>query len=421
MSKIYFEPLPKDTLMSDDFKIKLMGGHILGRALIALEIKDDSGDVFTTDGFFMFNPDGVIDLSEQASISGSYKGVDAKGLFGSLGEDFKNFTRSDLKITLKAYVEEVFITEYKTKIRYLKPNVKVKEIKKSKDKIFGTYYLPEVKKLKRAFICLGGSAGNRPHLGAAILSSLGHPVLALSYFNFDGLSKNCVEVPLEIIVNAKKWLQDELKVTDVGIIGCSKGAELALLSSTQQSFNPVVLASPSSHVFQGLGGYSKPKSSWTIAKKPAPYLILKMGAFGFWSFMYRLFRKKPNSFTKVYNKALDKKSKSYLKKKEASRIKSEEIKSNLLMLSGEQDLIWPSAKMAKEIEKTFKSTSKFKCKNIVYEDAGHLTFRNQPGLPVESIIGDKMKLSIGGDPKLNQQANSKMWDEIIKFVSKYKA
>ena len=55
MSKIYFEPLPKDTLMSDDFKIKLMGGHILGRALIALEIKDDSGDVFTTDGFFMFN------------------------------------------------------------------------------------------------------------------------------------------------------------------------------------------------------------------------------------------------------------------------------------------------------------------------------------------------------------------------------
>jgi dienelactone hydrolase len=419
MSDVYFEPFPKDTLMSDGFKIRLMGGHSLERAVIALEITDDSGDVFKSDGFFMFNPDGVIDLSEQASISGSYKGVDAKGLFGSLGEGFKNFTRSDLEITLKAYIEEVFITEYKAKIRYLKPNVKVKEIKKSKDKIFGTYYLPDVKKLKRAFICLGGSAGNRPHLGAAILSSLGHPVLALSYFNWDGLTKNCVEVPLEIIFNAKKWLQDELKVTDVGIIGCSKGAELALLSSSEINFNPVVLASPSSHVFQGLGDYSKPKSSWTKSNKPVPYLILKMGVLGFWGFIYRLFRKTPNTFTKVYNKALDKTSKSHLKKIEESRIKSEKIKSNLLMLSGEQDLIWPSAKMSKEIEKNFKSTAKFKCKNIIYADAGHLTFRNQPGLPVESIIGDKMKLSIGGDPKLNQQANLKMWDDIIKFVSKY--
>ena len=220
-------------------------------------------------------------------------------------------------------------------------------------------------------------------------------------------------MPLEIIFNAKKWLQDELKVTDIGIIGCSKGAELALLSSSEINFNPVVLASPSSHVFQGLGDYSKPKSSWTKSNKPVPFLILKMGVFGFCGFIYRLLRGKPNTFTKVYNKALDKKSKSHLKKTEESRIKSEKIKSNLLMLSGEQDLIWPSAKMSKEIEKHFKSSAKFKCKNIIYADAGHLTFRNQPGLPVESIIGNKMKLSIGGDPKLNYQANSKMWDEIL--------
>ena len=148
MKKVYFEPIPKDSLMSDDLKIRLIGGRNLERALISLEVKDDTNKVFSSDGFYMFNADGVIDLSVQSSISGSYKGVNAKGLFGSLGEDFKNFKRSDLKITLKAYIEEAFVTEYKTKIRYVRPNVKIKEIKKTKDKIFGTYYLPDVKKLK---------------------------------------------------------------------------------------------------------------------------------------------------------------------------------------------------------------------------------------------------------------------------------
>ena len=417
MSKIYFEPLPKDTLMSDDFKIKLKGGHILGRALIALEIKDDSGAIFKSDGFFMFNQDGVIDLSEQASISGSYKGVDAKGLFGSLGENFNNSSRSDLTITLKAFIEEVFITEYKTKIRYVRPNVKVKEIKKAKDKVFGTYYLPDVKKLKRPFVCLGGSDGTRSHLTAAILSSLGHPALAISYFDYEGISENCVEVPLEMVFNAKKWLKDNLKSRDIGIIGCSKGAELALLSSTEQNFNPVILASPSSHVFQGLGSYKKPTSSWSLAGIAVPFLPVKMGFWKLVGFVLKRLRKKPHSFFEVYQKALDKKSKSYQQKRDASRIKVEKLKGDLLMLSGEQDLVWPSARMANDIERNVKC----KCTNVIFEDSGHLTFKQQPGLPFPNVIGDKVRIFLGSDVSKNQQANLKMWDEVIKFVSKYKA
>lgn len=415
MDKIKFEEFHKDCIFSDDFTIKLFGGKKDQRALITCEVLDD-GKKYYSEGLFEFDSKGLIDLSKIPPISGTYKGIDSKGLFGSIPDDFSNKSTNDTPIVLRAYVKDKLECEYKTKIKYVKPGVKVSEVNDKNKQLYGTLFTPSGKSFKRCFLCIPGSSGVRAHIAAAIISAKGYPALAISYFGEKTLPKKCIKVPIEIVSNAKKYMQKMFDVQEVGIISCSKGAELALFSATFEKFNPIVLVSPSSHVFQGLGDYSSPKCSWTVKGQEVPFLLNKNGIFRYLNLMFTVFRKKPNNFNQMYNKALDKDSKKNKIRKEQSRIKVEKINSDVLILAGSEDNVWPAAKMSNEIERNLKG----KCKKVVYEGAGHLTFRFQPGMPVHDIVGDKVQLTLGGDSIINQKTNTAMWNEILTFIKKYK-
>src|SRR5438067_1369515 len=126
-------------------------------------------------------------------------------------------------------------------------------------------------------IALGGSEGGCPIHLAQLLADEGFACLALSYFHRAGLPRNLVEVPLEYLQAAIGWLQDRDEVSGdrVGLIGASKGAELALLSATRfPAVGAVVAYAPSSVVFAGIsfGGDGRRRSSWSDHGQPVPFV-----------------------------------------------------------------------------------------------------------------------------------------------------
>ena len=124
-----------------------------------------------------------------------------------------------------------------------------------------------------AIIVLPGSQGGLPgpagHAGG--LASRGYFVLALAYFNAEGLPALLQNVPLEYFATAVEWLKAQPLVDPehIGVLGTSRGGELALLlgATYPSSFQAVVANVPSSVVWPGLSDDS-PAPAWTLGGKP---------------------------------------------------------------------------------------------------------------------------------------------------------
>src|SRR5205823_7722084 len=105
-------------------------------------------------------------------------------------------------------------------------------------------------------LVLGGSDGGIPSHLAATLASEGFTCLALAYFGIAGLPRHLAEIPLEYVETALMWLGEQPLVagTRVGVIGASRGAELALLAAASfpDRIGAVIAYAPSSVVFAGI-------------------------------------------------------------------------------------------------------------------------------------------------------------------------
>ncbi|MEG2915377.1 MAG: acyl-CoA thioester hydrolase/BAAT C-terminal domain-containing protein, partial [Oscillospiraceae bacterium] len=142
----------------------------------------------------------------------------------------------------------------------------------------------------------------------------------------------------------------------------SKGAEMALLL---QNYYPeitnLVLFSPSSHVFEGLG--DKTTSSWSYKGEPVPYVDFKSSSF--------LSRIKLIYSEIVYtNLAYRSEYSSSLKNSDnadAAKIKTDNFKGKILLFAGEDDQYWDSVAMAKEIYED----NKDKARIYTYPHVGH--------------------------------------------------
>jgi hypothetical protein len=105
-----------------------------------------------------------------------------------------------------------------------------------------------------AIIVLPGSQGGLPGPGGPPggLASRGYVVLGLAYFNAAGLPPLLQNVPLEYFASAVEWLKSQPSVdpTRVGLLGTSRGGELALLlgATYPSAFCAVVANVPSNVV-----------------------------------------------------------------------------------------------------------------------------------------------------------------------------
>lgn len=77
-----------------------------------------------------------------------------------------------------------------------------------------------------------GANGGLVEFRAALLASNGFAAVALAYFLYDDLPTSLEKLELEYFLEAVQWLKNHPSITPggVGIMGISKGAEIALLA-----------------------------------------------------------------------------------------------------------------------------------------------------------------------------------------------
>jgi hypothetical protein len=114
----------------------------------------------------------------------------------------------------------------------------------------------------------------------------------------------------------------------------------------------------------------------------------------------------------------------YLKDEAAVRQSSiplEKIRGPVLLLSGKDDKLWPSAQMADLVMKRLAGHKRpYPDKHLCYKNAGHLLGRCIPGPPVgDSRIRHtvtKVVFDLGGTPDGNAFALWDSWPKVLKFL-----
>jgi uncharacterized protein len=220
-------------------------------------------------------------------------------------------------------------------------------------------YSTEGSTKKLGVLVLGGSEGGMATYLAKPFADAGYPTVTLAYFKTKGTPESLDEIPLEYFDKPIDWMKANEQMPDgIVMVGGSKGAELALLlASKHPEIKGVIALAPSSVVWQGIPKvFWPPRSSWTLGGQPLPFVSYDISQ-GF----------DPNNLLALYQQSL--------KQKEAvakATIEAEKIGGPILLFSGRDDKMWPSAEMGDAICERLKSKQfAHKYEHIKYDDAGH--------------------------------------------------
>ena len=328
----------------------------------------DHDVIWKSTAIFLSDEDGMIDTSQTASISGSYKGISEMGLFFN-AKPLKNRKRRLPSSLDRISLRDCFGVEIKIKLgkdviaeqsfvrRYMNLGVRYQDIY---DKHFqGRLFYDEKLRKAPAVIIVSGSEGRieKAQNIAQLLSSRGYICLAIAYFGLEGLPQNLERIPIECLEEAKDFLYHHPQVdnTKIGIYGRSKGAELVLVGqSILEDVQCLVLNSPSNVIFEGIKGkLNSHSSSWTYLQKELPYQKFQLGNY-------------------LLNKFFGK----HIPEDSRAQIDVSKIASPLLLLGSDVDEIWNASSAIDDIISHYKGESILFKK---YHETGHmLTIAYQP-------------------------------------------
>jgi dienelactone hydrolase/uncharacterized protein (DUF2141 family) len=277
------------------------------------------------------------------------------------------------------------------------------------DGLYGAFYLPKSDKPVPALLVLGGSEGGLQASSGvgSTFSTKGYAVLALAYFQEQGLPQTLENIPLEYFDKAVAWLKKQPGVDPnaIGVVGGSRGSEAALLLAARNANIKAVLAfAPSNVAWQGLN-FANPMNmgpAWTVAGKPIPFIIPDPMKYRPGGAMIEMFR---STLAKPFDPAAE--------------IPVEQIRGPVLLISGKADALWPSYEMGEAIVKRLKAKGfKHGVQHLSY-DSGHMVFMGDP------TTGSAISMSkappspmLGGTGEAGLAAWTDNWPKALAFFDK---
>lgn len=409
----------KDKLMIDEpLDIKVYTSEPNQQVTIRMEVDDDEQKTFHSYGDFTSDESYEIDLNTAAPVNGTYHQADGAGLLWSMiskktNKDDYFVKKSDKNLEATLYVttdDEIHATEVIT-IRFKDDSVE--KIELDHDDIKGNLYAPAAPGSYPSVMILSGSDGGNEAHAASYLAGKGYLVLALSYFNDEGLNEHLEKVDLAYFKRAADYLSHHEKSNGkVNLAGYSKGAELALLlGSVFNCFQSIVAGSASNYVTSGMkGGIFAPVPGWMLDGEALPYLKMKFPVSFMFSTIKNYIRKRPMYFLEIWKKSLGRKSVSEYK------IRVDKIDAPLLIISGGDDMLWPSGNFNDEIQKERNNENDI---YLSYKKAGHFisfpySFYQSPANVHMDLDG--MIINFGGTKHENAQAAEDSLGKILAFL-----
>jgi dienelactone hydrolase len=258
-------------------------------------------------------------------------------------------------------------------------------------------------------VVLGGSMGGFPEVLATQLAERGIGAFALGYFGAPGLPSALVEIPVETVQRGLDVVRQRVGGgRAIGVMGMSKGAELALLSASYiDDIGPVVAVAPSCVAWYGIDISdlsAMTRASWTWHGTPVPFLPLQPN-------VMPLFTEAGIRTDVCYDL-----SRYSADEVDAARIRVERSRGPILLLSGDDDHQWPSAPMAAAIVDRMQTHGDAdRISSVVYQGAGH-TFLVRDFLPA-SNEGTRPSFDFGGGAEADRSAAERGWSQIVSFLT----
>ena len=270
-------------------------------------------------------------------------------------------------------------------------------------------------------VVLGGSEGGRPRYLARLLADEGFASMALGYFGQDPLPRNLVEVPIDHVESAIGWLsgRPETRGTRIGVIGASKGAELALLvaSLLPADVGAVAAFAPSAVSFGGISfrAEGRRRSSWSLRGAPLPFVP--------YPFRPALCLQGV-SFLPMYSAGLED-----IIATKAATIPVERAQAPIMLISGGRDRMWPSSRMAEMIKARLSEYGSLnEVVHLDFPDAGHSIMPWAPDgqltrtgrlMNAVRLAGTGGVIALGGKPSANRRALQTAWPRVVGFFREH--
>ena len=406
---------PADGAVDEPLRIRVEGVPEGARVTLQACMRETDGTPWTSQADYLAKVDGTIDVSTDAPQSGTYAGVDGEGLIASLapGEavvprPFDSSSIEPLTIDVAATIRGHNVATARFCRRYVAADVQAVAVRDCG--LAGVLFRPPTSEARPAVLVLGGSEGGLRFAGqtAALLAGHGMVSLALPYFAFEDLPKQLLDIPLEYFETALQWLsaQPGVKPDALAVLGRSRGAELALiLGSRLPLLRSIVAYCPSSIVWNGLRGDRVSDSpARTAAQRAIPFASL--AALTSPQLRAEIFGRSPVRLSALFNAALagpiapD------------AFIPVERIQGSVLLISGDDDRMWPSARMGDQmVERRHAHRCPLRVRHCRYAGAGHLM--RPPGMPTSVLSG---AFELGGTGLMQARANRSAWNETLAFL-----
>jgi len=387
--KPYLVIQPESGMADEVVKIKVLGLEPGQEITLIASMHDGVDHKWESNATFIADNEGIIDLSMQAPITGTYTTLDPMGLFWSMlpqahGSEMEYFAALETQFSFVNLIAEIDGKEIATaNIKRIIDSKDVTQSMMTENGLVGKFYVPNSAEKYPALIILGGSEGGILSQMPSLLASHGYATLALAYFGTPPLPSSLTEIPLEYFKKAIDWLktQEEVDNGKIGVIGGSRGGELALLlGSTFPEIKVVVGYVGSGIVF--CSDDSGRKAAWTYNGDPVPFL----GPF--------------QDF-------------------DEATIPVENINGAILLISGKDDQLWPSTMLSEvAISRLEENNHPYPFEHLAYDDAGH-----HIGVPYWPTSGDVIihpisgaNYALGGTPEGNAFANADSWAELLEFL-----
>jgi dienelactone hydrolase len=419
------EVLRKSQLADEPITLRLSGFEPGQAVTVKAEMKDDAGVVWSSKAAFKAADESKVDLAEQSPISGSYTKADPSGFLWSMSpisdakilSNYKKDTVEPDSITVSAVVSGDIVASQEFERLYLLSGVEKEPV--TEEGLVGMFFKPASDEPRPGILVLGGSDGRMRKDFAAILASRGYAALALGYFSLEGLPQELIEIPLEYFEKAISWMEarEEVSSEHLGVIGKSKGGELALLlGATFKQIKAVASYVWSGVVFQGIHEdprNHKVQSSWSWQGQPVPFLPFKQSLSALLKIIWVKSFKRPFVTRPLYE--------SVMKDKDAvekAAIKVENTNGPMLLISGEHDQVWPSSRLSQmAVERLVSHKHPFPYQHLSYNDAGHgLGLPYRPTMVNQLYEPPSMILPFGGSPEENARACEDAWSHVLEFL-----
>ena len=426
MSHAEFSITPLDDLIDVQRIIRIEGLAAGEKVTVTSSTPRSQQRTWHSQASFEADAQGVVDLSQQAPVSGSYQGVSSMGLIWSQEPSvpsaavvFPDNVLEALVTTIEVQTQNQGLLKGTLIQRLAREGVQRIEVRE--EGLVGTLFLPEGEGPWPAVMILNGSGGGINEPRAALYASHGYMAFALAYFKAPGLSDYISNTPLEYFKQGLDWLRREHKPYKnfVALNGQSRGGELVLLLASlyPKDVSAVIAYVPGAVVHSGQNAadpaVGREGPAWLLNGQPITH-VWQDNKTATWAPFDQ--GPAPHRHEKAILTALQ--------DKEAvarARIQVEKIQAPIIMLSGTDDGSWPSSVYSQMVKDKLQEVGfAYDVQWVDTPDAGHsIIFPYVPTTQLTYTHPVSKRISTsGGRADRNALSNEDSWNTIKPFLQK---